>query len=406
MKLPSLAAAGSAVILIAALLLGLWVYSQHGIDRHFDQIAAANYKTSRLGLVTDERVLSRPDYLPVYGSCELVYEARNRIDRFFAAKPTGFRVAPSGDRGYGTLLLAQRFAALGEKLRGKRIFIILTPEWFFRTEIPADSYAGNFSQELAIAALESNTLDLDTKCRLARRMAEYPGTLAKNAFLAQLVRAYSNNTPENVALRPVVTGLAAPYEVAQKFLDPIFTWLGYAQANPRNRPYVPPAHLHSIDWDAAAASSREEYDELTGDNPYGFRLAVWKKIQSGRKGYFYRLDDLHLEHRINATKEWEDFGLMLAILHQYGAKPLFVSIPINGKYYRALGTSPDGWNAYYAGIHRLAHQYRFPLVDFRDHGDDPEFCGLADPNPKGWIYINRVADAFYHGTLSRLKGQL
>jgi hypothetical protein len=46
------------------------------------------------------------------------------------------------------------------------------------------------------------------------------------------------------------------------------------------------------------------------------------------------------------------------------------------------------------------------VADFNKFEDEPQFFGYADPNPEGWIYINRVVNAYYHGKLGTVLGIL
>ncbi len=406
MKLTSLAAALAALLVIACLVAGLHFYTESKLDRHFGKLALANFKSTRLGLVADERVLRRDDYLPVYGSCELVYPQRNRIDHFFASRPTGFCVAPIGDRGITSLLIAERFAALGERLRGKRLVVILTPEWFFRPAANTPTYEGNFSVEHALAALTSPSLDPAIKRRLASRMADYPETLRRNAFLGQLVAALAEQTPSRRAVLPLINGAAAGYLEIQRLLDPVFTYAGFRREASKLRINSPAEQPMEIDWDGVFARGAKEFQKLSGNNAYGFRATLWKKVQDHPRTYFYKTNDPAFLQRLSATKEWEDYDLMLAILAQYGARPLVISVPVNARYLESLGVSAAAWGRYYGEVHKIGSRYRMPVVDFKKFENDPEFFGFADPNPKGWITINRVVDAFYHGHLGRIRKML
>jgi D-alanine transfer protein len=406
-RLPSLAAAGAAVLLLAAVVGGAWAWANFQLSRDLDQVAAGNFKKCRLGLAIDEHVLQRPDYLPVYGSCELSFKGdANRIDLFFASAPTGFRIAPNGGIGNTSLLMAERFAALGRQLRGKKIVLILTPEWFFHDSVPTDQYAGNFSLEHAIGALRSPDIDAATKRRLAARMADYPGTLAKNAFFSQLVGAWNLDTPAARAIRPLTTTLADGFFAVQHTLDPIFMWRSFLGSSRRHPPHQSQAQSGQIDWDAALAESESQYEELCGGNPYGFRRDKWQRMEKKRGHFFYKMDDQQLLATLHASKEWEDFDILLSVLQQNGAQALVMSMPVNGTYYRALGTSPVAWRAYYNQARRVTRAHGFPLVDFERHEDDPQFRGYGDPNPKGWVYMDRAADAFFHNSLNRLKRTL
>ena len=403
MKQPSISAAVTAFCLVALALGGWYWNAEARMKREFNRLALGNLKASRLGLTTDEMVLRQKGWLPVYGSCELVYPQRNRIDHFFASKPTGFRVAPNGDRGVRSLLMAERFAALGENLRGRKLVVILTPEWFYSSDVGADTYDGNFSVTQALGALSSATLDPSLKERLAIRMADYPESLAKSPFLTQLAGAITGHA-QGVEL--VAGGLAWGFQKVQKTMDPLMIAQGI-QDNQRAHPdLLPAASPRKIDWDNEVEQSFGEFQEMAGSNPFGFRDTLWAKFQKHPKEYLLKMSDEDFARRLARTKEWEDYDLMLGILKQYGARPLLVSLPVNGKYLASVGVSQAAWSRYYSQIAEVAARYGFPVADFNKFDTDPKFFGYADPNPEGWVYINRVVDAYYHDRLGTVLGLL
>ncbi len=406
MKWPSLAAAVAALVAVVALVAGLRWYSSGRLEKDFDRLALANLKASRLGLTTDELVLARKDWLAVYGSCELVYPQKNRIDHFFATKPTGFRVAPLGDRGVRSLVMAERFAALGERLRGKRLVVILTPEWFYSSDVGAETYDGNFSVEHALAALTSPTLDPTLKKRLALRMWDYPISLNKSPFLEQLATAMAAASRAQQAVRPITRVLAGGFLGVQKELDPVVIARALRDSRRAHPDIVSKAEPRKIDWDKEVEESYNEFRNMSGSNPYGFRNTLWEKFQKKPGYYLTKMSDNDFDARLARTKEWEDYDLMLAILNQYGAKPLLISLPVNGRFLSDEGVSRYEWRKYYAAIANVAERYGFPVADFNKFEDDPQFFGYADPNPEGWIYINRVVNAYYHGKLGTVLGML
>jgi D-alanine transfer protein len=155
---PSLLAAGAALAIAAVVILMAYAGAKHSLSSNLDQVALANLEMSRLGLDSQKTVLSRDDYLPVYGSCELNLRVFDRIDSFFASKPTGFRVEPLAKAGNTDLLIAETCAALGPAIRNKKLAVIISPEWFYRPQVLDVQYAANFSVEHALAALTSPTL--------------------------------------------------------------------------------------------------------------------------------------------------------------------------------------------------------------------------------------------------------
>ena len=67
MKCVSLISACAAVAIAGSALCVAYVGATRELSSHLEEVALANLKTSRLGLVSQKAVLSRDDYLPVLG---------------------------------------------------------------------------------------------------------------------------------------------------------------------------------------------------------------------------------------------------------------------------------------------------------------------------------------------------
>jgi poly-D-alanine transfer protein DltD len=120
---------------------------------------------------------------------------------------------------------------------------------------------------------------------------------------------------------------------------------------------------------------------------------------SGRKGG---------EQRFLATlrdaEEWKNLELLLRMLRELHVQPLLLSMPINGQYFDHIGVSSAARQAYYERLREMAGRYETPLVDFREHDEDPRF--LVDHHDHlsaaGWMYYDEVLDAFFHDRLPLL----
>src|SRR5215471_7040435 len=122
--------------------------------------------------------------LPIYGSSELLVPASQyRGNIFFRTAPTGFQLSPVGGGGTTPLIMLQKVGALGSDLRGKKIAISLSPNWFFATKPGWRAYAGNFSAMAATEMVFGSSLDFDLKREIAARMLECPSTLEERPLL-------------------------------------------------------------------------------------------------------------------------------------------------------------------------------------------------------------------------------
>ncbi|MFB2351348.1 D-alanyl-lipoteichoic acid biosynthesis protein DltD, partial [Priestia megaterium] len=73
------------------------------------------------------------------------------------------------------------------------------------------------------------------------------------------------------------------------------------------------------------------------------------------------------------SPEYGDFEMMLDILKAAGAEPMFVTIPVNGKWYDYTGFPKKGRTDYYKKVNKQIRAKGFQVADFSGHEYDPYF---------------------------------
>src|SRR5262245_56555538 len=146
-------------------------------------IAPKDFFIKNQGLAFERAAARRPDILLLYGSSELIDPIPNRASDFFSGEPTGFEVCPVGKAGTTSLIVLQKLGALGSELRGRKIAISLSASSFLTPDVRPDFYAGNFSLPAASGTLFGSALDLNLKAEIAKRMQQFPSTLAESGLL-------------------------------------------------------------------------------------------------------------------------------------------------------------------------------------------------------------------------------
>lgn len=130
-----------------------------------------------------------------------------------------------------------------------------------------------------------------------------------------------------------------------------------------------------------------------GDNPFYINQKLFdhklkpimKKMKDSREGHSYA-----------ESPEYKDFQIMLDILKQAGAKPLFVTIPVNGKWYDYTGFPKEGRTGYYEKINRQIRDNGYEVADLTKHEYDPYFFkDTIHVSYKGWVYIDKAIEKFY-----------
>ncbi len=153
--------------------------------------------------------------------------------------------------------------------------------------------------------------------------------------------------------------------------------------------HLPHLHRQVVNWfdlvanidERQIATQKEKEEEKRGLVP---------PVRRREPGFIARMD---------TAPEWMDFELLLRVLKKIRARPLLVSMPLDGEFYDETGVSLSARENYYRKVRAAAQRYGFPLVDFEKHDDDPTFLDWHHTHftAKGWMFCNRVLDDFFHG---------
>src|SRR6478609_5077462 len=158
-------------------------------------IAPRDFFIKNQGLAFERAAARRPDILLLYGSSELIDPIPNRPSDFFSNAPTGFQVCPVGKAGTTSLIILQKLAALGPELRGRKVVVSLSASSFFTPAVRPEFYAGNFSLPAASGILFSNAIDFDLKAAIAKRMLQFPDTLAEDGLVELAAKCLASGRP-------------------------------------------------------------------------------------------------------------------------------------------------------------------------------------------------------------------
>jgi D-alanine transfer protein len=384
-KTSNLAAASIALSAVAFILLAAAVAGAYFERRYVHVLAPVLFLQKTQGLELQKVAFAQPDLLPLYGSSELVVSAANKATDFFQTYPSGFGVFSVGKPGSASLILLQKLAAMGSDLRGKKVAISISPTYFFRQDVPAAYYNGNFSLLQAGEIIYSPHLSFDLKRDVARRMLRYPKTLEKSALLAFTLRRLASGSLMNRVVYYGTVPLGLLENGILRIQDHCETLL-YILKRVWRLPVAVTRSLRTVNWDGlmadATAQARKHNNSDTGS-------------VGPEKG-----PEMFAAGEQNAH-EWIDFELLLRGLNELGARPLVLSMPIDGKYFDRFGVGRPYRDLYYKRIRGLAEVHHIPLLAFEEHDLDEDFLvahrdHLTD---KGWLYFDKALDDFFHGQL-------
>jgi D-alanine transfer protein len=399
MRFPRLFAAGVAIVLAVMVIAAVTARARHLEHEYIYALAPRLFSLRTLGTALQAEAFRRPDLLPLFGGSELLVPNRYHPNALLRDYPTGFTTFPVGMPGNQlSILMLQKVAALGEEVRGKKIVISLPPSWFFfYDKTPADAYAANFSRLQAGALVFSRDLSWDLKRASARRMLEYPETLAGDPILRFGLHRLASGSSFDRLLYDAVRPLGMVQNAMLRLQD---HWATFKLIRDRaSMVAAEPRQRRVINWDALRSEAETLGAIEAGDNPFGFNKVLWQEQEE--KWRNRRLSDDGFAAGMERSKEWVDLDLLLSSLEQLGARPLVLSMPTCGLFLDHLGTSAASRQAFYSRLQSMIESHHARVITFAEHDRDKYF--ITDPGdhlgPRGWIFYVQALDNFYHETL-------
>jgi len=147
-----------------------------------------------------------------------------------------------------------------------------------------------------------------------------------------------------------------------------------------------------VSWNTLLKRSEQRGKSLISNDLNILDTLYPKYTEPEMKGSWSRL-------KLYPSKEYNDFNLMLRVLKEKGAKPLFVLIPANGRWADYAGFSLQEREDYYRRIRSMIQDNGFLVADFSSKEYEPYFMqdtwhiGL-----KGWAEVDSAIEQFVHST--------
>jgi D-alanine transfer protein len=345
--------------------------------------------------------------LPIYGSSELnLHPPYNRpfhVTNLFHDYPTGFTIFPVGKAETTCLIILQKLAAVAPALLGRKVAISVSPFWFFeRLTARRDGYAGNFS------ALHAGELVFNTRSSLplrqdaARRMLQYPATVADRPLLKFALENLADGSPLNLACYDAVLPLGLLHNAILRYQDH-WSVVNYLWTHPEWRlSPISPRSGQQLDWPSLHRLADESYLTHCDNNEFGMDNRTWNRelrqelLQRRNTG-----SDEAFLRALESNQEWVDLELLLRELTECRAQPLLLSMPIHGGWYDQCGITYAARRAYYQKLRAIGTRYHATVVDFADHDADLTFCrdNIGHLTPSGFVHYSQVLDGFFHDTI-------
>jgi D-alanine transfer protein len=340
------------------------------------------------GKYIQQKMLDDSRYLPIYGSSELARLDRFHPSNYFQEVHEDFTPFLIGRGGTESLIHFLNFSEHINQLKDKKIVFVLSPQWFNPQGADESHFVPNYSS-LQVYDFDFNQqIDPEVKKQAIKRLLTY-SSVKNDPILSTLYKAEVTNDPwtkrEASALRPVAL-------VYRHLLEKKDLYYSLAGGFSRHRDLTPKVRNKS--WNELAQEADQYGAKRATNNHFYISNSQYNKI----KGFLPSLKNKDIKRSYGESKEYGDFQLVLDVLKQSGAKPLFISVPVNGHYYDYTGFPKEGRAAYYSRIKQQIEADGFQVADFSDHEYDPYFMkDTIHIGWKGWVYTDRAIKQFYEG---------
>lgn len=398
----------ASILALGVAILGAVVFSLYA-DRferkYVHAVAGVDHESISNGNALERVALQQDDLLMIYGASELaLLDTPYQANRFFSTYPTGFMVFNDATLGGSSLTIAQKFAGLGEDLRGKRIILALGPAIMTMApegKVNIRHYTGNFSTLNAFEMAYSPQLSMETKQLAARRMLDFPETLQDQTFLSFAIEHLGSDSPVDHLLFYLSWPLGE-MQIAILNVQDHFATFNFIRHNLSSQEVRINRQARAIDWAALVPIAEKEQIKNTDTNTFGIDNSQWHKIKElFVKPHPPGSEDADFIYDVEHAREWDDLEIALRVIQELGADVVILSVPMNVPLWEYQGVSEEAQNTYYIKLHEVVAPFGLQIIDLHEFGRMPYFSmDLAShTSRKGWIYVNQTLDAIFHGLL-------
>lgn len=150
----------------------------------------------------------------------------------------------------------------------------------------------------------------------------------------------------------------------------------------------------NIDWDKELTTAESTGKSKCTNNDLGIYDEYYKKYI---KLNLAKMKDSSLHESYLKSPEYDDLNFLLESAKKLNMKILFISVPVNGRWYDYTGFPKDDRKAYYNKVENLITSYGFQIEDYSNEEYNKYFlCDVMHLGWKGWVKIDEAMDKFYH----------
>ncbi|MBX8994463.1 D-alanyl-lipoteichoic acid biosynthesis protein DltD [Staphylococcus pettenkoferi] len=359
----------SAILFIGFLLTPAQWYQQKWTTSKLCKQSVSLSDNVLKGTEIQSAMLKNDDFYPVYGSSEL-----NKDEPYQSAillKHKDQHMFYVGKGGSTSLIQAITLGAQYSNLKGKKMTVLISPQWFSKKGVNDNNYTGRSSKEQVNAIFENKDIPVDLKKRYAKRLLDFKAN-KDNDFL----KDYVNGDTSGHFMSPWKMNNWQKIE-AIKSHKPI-------SLSPLSQ-RVDKAPEKERDFDQLEPQAVKFGDKHSKSNEFGIKDPYWKQLQKHR----HFISRNH-EFKMNSP-EFKDLELLTDTLNVSGADVQYVILPVNGKWYDHINIKPEKRYKVYHKIQHVIEQHdkHGTIYDMRSEDYEPHTMSDAvHIGWRGWVVLS------------------
>jgi D-alanine transfer protein len=344
------------------------------------------------GKYIQQQMLADKQYLPIYGSSELARLDRFHPSNYFQVTGEPFTPFLVGRGGTESLIHLLNFSEHVDQLKGKKIVFVLSPQWFQPNGTDESHFAPNYSSLQGYDFAFNNKIDPTIKRKAIKRLLTF-SSVKDDPILSTIYKAEVSRNPWDQRKASMVRPIAYAYRGILVKKD-----LYYSITEGAKQKREIKHNLRKKNWSQLEAEANQLGAKQSGNNQFTVINSQYDKIRK----MVPSLKDKKFGASYGKSPEYQDFQLVLDVLKESGADPLFISVPVNGKWYDYTGFPKEGRTAYYDRIRKQIEAEGFQIADFSNHEYDPYFMkDTIHIGWKGWVYTDKAIKDFYDGVIDK-----
>ena len=365
-------------------------YLDYQIDNLYNPSLGRTYGVDEMnkGIKLLEHNANKDDLI-ILGSSELDSWVPQNPKNMFPNSELNCNIDLVGRAVVQNLANSIKIGAFQESFSGKKVVLVISLQWFLGDDIDLRGFKAHFSEIQFYKFMNNNKISPESKIYVCDRIIN----LLKNDSEFERPYLYAKLYKDNSVLsKPMSVCFKPYYLIREKFLDLKDKHQAYKAVKKFKND--PPRDTTKINWEEEEIKAEKMGKEYCTNNNFYVQDEYYDeylkdRIDESKNSYDKDLD-------LCASKEFDDYRLMLETFKQTGVSPYIVFMSTNGWYYDYVGLSQDKRLLFYDKLGSMAEEYGFSYLDLRDKEYEPYFYkDVMHLGWKGWLYVNKQITEHY-----------